>query len=398
MAAPTVFVSSTFYDLRYVRESVTRFIDSMGFVPLLSEAGTVFYNPKEHTADACIREVVNADMFVLLIGGRYGSNMPSSGQSVTNAEYLSAVKQGIPVFALVEQGTHNDYYVYRSNADRLEALVHITFPHADDHRIFAFIDEVQGQATNNALQPFGTATDVEDYLRKQWAGMMHSFLTQQMEAVQVSGSLEMLADVNARIERLSETILERVGDPIDKATMLMLREMLVSQAVSDLRYFGIDVTPAMILDSETFQECAKHAGVNVRLPDPGDDFLITGSGEISAARLDAAERDYQRLRDTIRRTLREQGVDETEFKNYPLARTLPSTARPGARVRAQLSLARLEDRAAILQVRLREAEENAARNPNDSGAAAHAEALRVAVMDNETDLRNLRAAAAPEDD
>jgi len=80
VAVPTVFVSSTFYDLRYVREGMARFIDLIGFNPVLSEEGTVFYDPSTTAADACLAEVLNADLFVLLIGGRYGSTFPGGDQ------------------------------------------------------------------------------------------------------------------------------------------------------------------------------------------------------------------------------------------------------------------------------------------------------------------------------
>lgn len=57
MANPTVFVSSTFYDLRYVREGVKRFIEALGYLPVLSEDGTVFYDPKATAAEACLGQV-----------------------------------------------------------------------------------------------------------------------------------------------------------------------------------------------------------------------------------------------------------------------------------------------------------------------------------------------------
>jgi hypothetical protein len=37
LAIPRVFVSSTFYDLRYIRENLRIFIKNMGFEPILSE-------------------------------------------------------------------------------------------------------------------------------------------------------------------------------------------------------------------------------------------------------------------------------------------------------------------------------------------------------------------------
>jgi len=57
MATPRVFISSTYYDLKYIRENLKYFIKTLGYEPTLSEDGDVFYNPKKHTHDSCISEV-----------------------------------------------------------------------------------------------------------------------------------------------------------------------------------------------------------------------------------------------------------------------------------------------------------------------------------------------------
>lgn len=72
MANPRVFVSSTCYDLGEVRDSLYSFIKSYNFDPVLSERGDVFYHPELHTHDSCIKEIENCQIFVLIIGGRFG--------------------------------------------------------------------------------------------------------------------------------------------------------------------------------------------------------------------------------------------------------------------------------------------------------------------------------------
>lgn len=108
--------------------------------------------------------------------GRYGSTLPSSELSVTNGEFLRAAELKIPVFALVEQDTCNDYLFYWANMTNPELIAKFQFPNADSPRIFEFIDSVQSRAANNAIVPFVTASDAESYLRSQWAGLMHDFL------------------------------------------------------------------------------------------------------------------------------------------------------------------------------------------------------------------------------
>ena len=101
MAKPRVFVSSTYYDLKYIRASLDLFIESLGFESVLSEKGDIAYTSDRPLDESCYREAENADVFVLIVGGRYGSEAsgePKSGhksfhdryESITKREYDSA--------------------------------------------------------------------------------------------------------------------------------------------------------------------------------------------------------------------------------------------------------------------------------------------------------------------
>ena len=92
MASPRVFVSSTWYDLRYIRENLKYFIRTLGYEPVLSEEGSVFYDPKIHVQDACICEIPNCQLFILIIGGRCGAAFKDTRPSVMSAEYLEAAR------------------------------------------------------------------------------------------------------------------------------------------------------------------------------------------------------------------------------------------------------------------------------------------------------------------
>ena len=73
MAKPRIFVSSTYYDLKHVRSSLELFIESLGYEPVLSEKGDIAYTPEQALDESCYREASSADIFVLIVGGRYGS-------------------------------------------------------------------------------------------------------------------------------------------------------------------------------------------------------------------------------------------------------------------------------------------------------------------------------------
>ena len=51
MAIPRVFISSTCYDLKYIRGNLLYLVRSLGYEPVLSEEGDVFYDPGKHTHD-----------------------------------------------------------------------------------------------------------------------------------------------------------------------------------------------------------------------------------------------------------------------------------------------------------------------------------------------------------
>lgn len=104
--SPYVMVSSTFYDLRQVRVNLAQFISNeLGYIPLLSELPSFPINPDLNTIENCRARVENnADIFVLVIGGRYGSIDDETEKSITNLEFLAARRKGIPVYAFVERG------------------------------------------------------------------------------------------------------------------------------------------------------------------------------------------------------------------------------------------------------------------------------------------------------
>lgn len=180
MAIPRVFISSTCYDLKHIRENLKYFVKTIGYEPVLSDDGDVYYSVDAHTHDACLTEVATCQLFILIIGGRYGGEHKGKEGSITNNEYREAVKNKIPVFALVESAVYSDHYTYNSNKKtNPEFYEKITYPSIDNIKIFGFIDEVRKNSLNNAIVSFNDFSDMEAYLKKQWAGMMYDLLAER---------------------------------------------------------------------------------------------------------------------------------------------------------------------------------------------------------------------------
>lgn len=326
MAVPRVFVCSTCYDLKYIRENLRYFIKTLGFDPVLSEDGAVFYDPTLHTHDACVEEVPNCQMLVLIIGGRRGGGFRGSEKSITNAEYEQAVKLHIPVFALVEQGVYSEHYVWLKNRDNAAVdRSKIEYPAVDDPRIFDFIEEVRRASTNNALVPFRDFSDIENYLRNQWAGMMYSFLTTRSEARRVEETLAHLTTLNEKMEALTRQVLLSVGDNTANLTLRLYDIMLASDVVRDLGTWGVRLVPATILRSSSLDDLVPGEIV------PGGESYnsITSGGppfHASAKRIDIMRKGFAALQQKLESAVADAGTSVDDYIRNADSRDSPEPA------------------------------------------------------------------------
>jgi hypothetical protein len=307
MAIPRVFVASTCYDLKYIRGNLQYFIRNLGYDPILSEEGDVFYDPLKHTHDSCVTEVSNCQLFVLIIGGRFGGEFKDTTKSITNAEYLDAISHKIPVFTLVEQSVHGEHHVYIENKKNRDIdVTKISYPAVDSTKIFDFIDEVRRASYNNAIHPFQDFSDIESYLKKQWAGLMFSFLAETNERERLSDTLSVLKDMNERIEMLSNQILQSIGTEHAKITIELYDEMMAWECVRDLSWWGLKPTPKIIFQNGSFVECAKSLGKEFKVNDePG---LSMSTDELSKQKLKDNTKSYIEMKQKMFDILKKHGI------------------------------------------------------------------------------------------
>lgn len=210
MAVPKVFISSTCFDLSEIREQLKRFVLSFGFEPVLSEYGDVFYHPDLHTHEACVHEVSNCQLFILIVGGRFGGQYISDkNKSITNAEYEAAKSANIPVFTYIRNNVLNNHHVYKENKNQ-DFVYSISFPAIDKQdyaqNIFQFIDDVRKSPTNNAFEGFDNFNDIEMHLRKQWAGMFFDFLRTREVKSQIDATNHLLSGLKSSHAKLEDLI------------------------------------------------------------------------------------------------------------------------------------------------------------------------------------------------
>jgi hypothetical protein len=66
------------------------FSQSLGYEPVLSEKGDIAYTPDLPLDESCYREAAGADVLVLIIGGRYGTEKSDSRTSRTFLSDMTA--------------------------------------------------------------------------------------------------------------------------------------------------------------------------------------------------------------------------------------------------------------------------------------------------------------------
>lgn len=93
-----VFVSSTYTDLRDDRQVAVETILKAGDIPAGME---LFAASDESQMDVIKRWIDESDIYMLILGGRYGSIEPKSGKSYIQLEYEYAIERSIPFFAIV---------------------------------------------------------------------------------------------------------------------------------------------------------------------------------------------------------------------------------------------------------------------------------------------------------
>lgn len=207
MAKPRIFISSTFYDLRYVREDIGRFVREQGYEPVLYERGDVAYGRKESPQEYCYKEIERCDILVSIIGGRYGSPSSTPGYSVTQKELRKAIESGKQVYIFVEKNVKAEHEVYKVNKE-----VDIKFRYADNRKIYEFLDEIDGLPQNNPIFTFDSPKDIIDILREQWAGLFQRLLQDEVTRMEVDVLME-LKSVLATLHHVAASGDNIVTDP-----------------------------------------------------------------------------------------------------------------------------------------------------------------------------------------
>lgn len=219
---PRIFVSSTFYDLKYIREDLANFIKAHDFEPILFEDGDIGYNPLTNLDDSSYKSMESADMALLIVGGNYGS--PATGEtpdnfkefmSITRREFQRGVDEGVPFFVFVDRNVYAEYGIFDLNSKEIESgECSIKFKATKNINVFRFIREIRS-IKQISITEFDKVADIKDFLSKQWADMFKTYLASIKEQKEIEQLKDSINSMNVLMEKMDK-ILDVVGKEVLK--------------------------------------------------------------------------------------------------------------------------------------------------------------------------------------
>lgn len=141
-----VFVSSTYVDMLHERQAAVEAILRAGHIPAGME---MFASGDESQWETICRWIDDSDVFLLILGGRYGSLESKSGKSYIEREYEYASKKKKPLFAAVISDAYLDTKV---KSDGLNAT-----ERTNNHLLLAFKETV----TKKICRFFGDTNELK---------------------------------------------------------------------------------------------------------------------------------------------------------------------------------------------------------------------------------------------
>ena len=197
MEKARIFISSTCYDLKAVREHLRESICGMGHDVLASEYNSFPVNPGVSTVENCKKVIRDfADAMILVIGGRKGCVDESGCRSIVNAEYIEAKAKGIDVFVFIDKQVMDLFPVYLKNKGMdLCGIV-------DSADVFSFISDIK--VDNHWIYTFSKTEDIITTFKTQFSTYTRMLIEQR-----ISGTLTIPREFRNRSPKIITLIQER---------------------------------------------------------------------------------------------------------------------------------------------------------------------------------------------
>ncbi len=173
-----IFISSTAYDLIDVRAELLLSLSQWGFEALGHEIPGFPIPLGMHSHDVCLAAVKQCDIFLLIIGGRYGNTYAGNNHpqyrdnnwSITRCEANLAYNEGKGFLTYVRDKVWNERKSYNDFVKSGKPSEDFTCSYVNNPAIFEFINEVNRRIHDNWIQVFNNSVQLKDHLRGRLTG------------------------------------------------------------------------------------------------------------------------------------------------------------------------------------------------------------------------------------
>lgn len=224
----SIFISSTFYDLKEQRQLLKTALEEMDYTVSLSEDGDVGYEKNQLLEQSCLKAVEASDVIVGIIGGRFGSESRlEDAISITMNEIDTALRDRKLVYIFVEQDVLAEYDTYKKNRDKANQL---EWAHVDNVEIYKFLDELYAHK-DVPMMGFEYGSKILSLLKRQLSSQLSKYinddarLSQQKTAMDVRAEVQNLKEAVFSFKKLSDEMIS-AGSAIRFMPVPVLRELL----------------------------------------------------------------------------------------------------------------------------------------------------------------------------
>jgi hypothetical protein len=256
---PNIFISSTISDLHHLRDAVRDTVLDLHYLPRMSEYGDLGYLPAISAIDSCYQSIRECQLFILIIGKKYGY-LDKNSYSVTHNEFRTAKELNIPIICLIDQEVNTFKQIYEANPKKKTK-----YPGMDQPEMsFKLIQEFSSYPENNGYLTYKTISDARNNFKNQLAHIFCDLLLKRFDPIRSE-----IKDILAEISTLRHTLLKDEEENVrtfTRVTRLLLDEQYkLIKSICEKVFGGIEFATPSIIKYATFKAFVAETNINYKV-------------------------------------------------------------------------------------------------------------------------------------